>query len=291
LGRGKLHSIKRRIESTRSTEHITHAMEMVATAKVNKVVRLWRSYLGYVDAIDQVVSDCLSEMEELEHPLILKPGFEPKKTSLLTITSDMGLCGSFNLDVLRTAEQFGARHKPAFAGYFVVGTKGWNYLRYRKQNLLYAQDKLYDTPGYSIAEMLANRVLSLFEEGKTDSIQVMFSEFRSSLVQRPTIRPLLPLQLPEPKAGEYRVEYEFEPEPMKFFQSIIPLYLSAHILSFLLEAKVSELYSRQNAMRNATENAENMIERFTLEFNKARQGAITQEIIEIVNGAEALAES
>ncbi|MFP4460763.1 MAG: ATP synthase F1 subunit gamma [Thermotogota bacterium] len=289
MGRGQLRAIKGRIESTRSTEHITHAMEMVATAKVNKAVRNWKSFSSYVERVDELVRDCISGLDE-SHPFLYDSDKSYTKTAVFLITSDMGLAGAYNLDLIRAADEEAKKLGENFGGFMVIGTKGVSNFRYRKKNVLYDEDRFYDKPSFSTAEMLVNRMLDLFEENKADSFKVVYSKFFSSLLQMPKVLDLLPIIPTESKSEgrSYRVEYEFEPEPSKVLDEALPLYLKSHVLNILLEAQVSELYSRQNAMRNATENAENLIERFTLDYNKARQSSITQEIIEIVNGAEAL---
>lgn len=289
MGRGQLRAIKSRIESTRSTEHITHAMEMVATAKVNKALRNWKAFSSYVERVDELVRDCISGLEE-SHSLLFDSEKTYDKTAVFLITSDMGLAGAYNLDLIRAAEEEAEKLGEKFAGYMVIGTKGVSNFRYRKKKVLYDQDRFYDKPRFSTAEMLVNRILDIFEEKKADSFKVVYSKFYSSLLQKPKVLDLLPIRPTENKSKEkaYRIEYEFEPEPTKVLDQALPLYLKSNVLNLLLESQVSELYSRQNAMRNATENAENLIERFTLDYNKARQSSITQEIIEIVNGAEAL---
>lgn len=289
MGRGQLRAIKSRIESTRSTEHITHAMEMVATAKVSKAFRRWKSFSSYVERVDELVRDCISGLEE-SHPLLYDADKKYDKTAVFLITSDMGLAGSFNLDLIRAAEEEAEKFGEKFAGYMVIGTKGVSNFRYRKKKVLYDEDRFYDKPSFSTAEMLVNRMLDLYEEKKADSFKVVYSKFQNSLLQKPRVLDLLPITPTENKSEDraYRIEYEFEPEPPKVLDEALPLYLKSHVLHLLLESQVSELYARQNAMRNATDNAENMIEQFTLDYNKARQSSITQEIIEIVNGAEAL---
>lgn len=291
MGRGKLRSIKQRIDSTRSTQHITHAMEMVATAKVNKVFKSWHSFNDYVEKVDEIVGDCISGLAEQNHPLIEDGSKKHRKTAVILISSDMGLAGAYNLDLFREAESYEKKLGDDFAGFLAVGSKGLGFCKYRKKKILFGEEKFYDMPDYSVAEMLVNRVMAIYKQGKAECFKVLYSKYFGKMAQRPKVYDLLPI-VPNPKdeSVNYRVEYEFEPEPSKILESVIPLYLSSHLLHLLLEAKVSELYSRQNAMRNATENAENLIQRFTLEYNKARQASITQEIIEIVNGAEALKE-
>jgi F-type H+-transporting ATPase subunit gamma len=264
-------------------------MEMVATAKVNKAFRNWHAFSSYVQKVDEIVKDCMSGLNSEEHPLLFSPGKTYKKTAVFLITSDMGLAGAYNLDLIRAAEEEAENLGDRFAGYLVIGTKGLGNFKYRKKKILYGEDRFYDKPNFATAGMLVNQILTLLEDGNADSVKVVYSKFFSSLLQKPKTLDLLPI-VPTERDSEknYRVEYEFEPKASRVLDSAIPLYLSSHIMNILLEAQVSELHSRQNAMRNATENAENLIERFTLEYNKARQASITNEIIEIVNSAEAL---
>ncbi len=291
MGRGMLRSIKQRIESTRSTQHITHAMEMVATAKVNKAFKAWHSFSNYVVKVDEIVGDCIIGLAEENHPLIDDGTKKNRKTAVLLLSSDMGLAGAYNLDLFREAENQETALGEDFAGYIVTGSKGLSYCKYRNKKILFGEEKFYDMPDYSVAEMLVNRIMAIYKDRKAESFKVLYSKFFGKMAQRPKMYDLLPITpKPRDKSVDYRIEYEFEPEPSKILESVIPLYLSSHLLHLMLEAKVSELYSRQNAMRNATDNAENLIQRFTLEYNKARQASITQEIIEIVNGAEALKE-
>jgi len=290
LGRGALHTIRRRIDSTESTQHITHAMEMVAAAKVNKVFRLWKGFTPYLASLRGMIDECVTADPDLEHPLVEKKKVKEEKVLFLVITSDMGLCGSYNLDILRLAEEREEEAKGAFRGHFIIGTKGISYLRYRNKKIFGSVDRFFGTPDFSIADMLSGRILSLLESGEVNTVKVISSHFKSSLLQKPVVTDLLPLKPIQAEKRHLNREYEYEPERNVLLNSLIPLYLSSVLLHLLLEAQVSELYSRQNAMRNATENADNLIEQFTLAFNKARQGFITQEIIEIVNGAEALKE-
>ncbi len=289
MGRGKLHSIKQRIESTKSTQHITHAMEMVATAKTGKIVKLWKEFDHFWKSLDHIMELVQSQGLEDPHPFFSNDHIPLEKTAVVLITSDMGLCGSYNLDLLRAAEEKADQLGNQFAGYLVIGSKGLSYARYHQLPQLFSEEKLYDTPRFSVSELVSNQILNVYEREKADSFVALYSQFASSLIQRPVSVQLLPWMKTQ-KATIPQTEYEFEPPPKTLIQTLVPLYLSARVHSLLLESKVSELFSRQNAMRNATENARTLIDRFTLEFNKARQASITQEIIEIVNGAEALKE-
>lgn len=291
MGRGKLHSIKQRIESTKSTQHITHAMEMVATAKTGKMVKLWKEFDHFWKSLDQLMELVYEQGLEEPHPFFSNDHTSSEKTAVVLITSDMGLCGSYNLDLLRAAEEQADLLDNHFAGYLVIGSKGLSYARYHQLPRLFSEEKLYDTPRFAVSELVSNQILNVYEREKADSFIALYSQFASSLIQRPASVQLLPwMKNQNTPSTDRKTEYEFEPQPMTLIQTLVPLYLSARVHSLLLESKVSELFSRQNAMRNATENARTLIDRFTLEFNKARQASITQEIIEIVNGAEALKE-
>jgi len=265
-------------------------MEMVATAKVGKAYRAWNSFSDYVNKVAEIVLDCIAGLPDQSHPYISDSDSTNDKTAIFVISSDMGLAGSYNQDLFKEAESMEKTLGDNFAGYLTVGARGLSYLKYRKKKILFGEEKLYDLPSYSIAELLINRILSLHEERILNNFVLIHSKFYGRMLQKPVTNKLLPIEPSQKKVEDYRIEYEFEPSPEKILNSIIPLYLSSHLLSSLLEAKVSELYARQNAMRNATENADGLISRFTLAYNKERQSSITQEIIEIVNGAEALKE-
>jgi len=288
LSRGKLQTVKRRISSTISTMHITRAMEMVARAKVQKTEKIWANYRRFSQKYLNVFYKIIS-WGEISNP-ILKVDEQPlKKTAILLISSDMGLCGSYSSEVIRMAEIEAHKLGERFKGYFVVGLKASNYFKYQGIKMLRFWEKLYDIPNYDISQLIVDEILDHFDKGEIDSLKIVYTKKVSTLAQVPKIVDFIPISVEKGEVTSEK-EYEFEPEPQELFKRFIPEFLSARLLDYLMEAKVSELYARQNSMKNATENAEDIIENLTLQYNKLRQASITQEIIEIVNGSEALKE-
>ncbi|MCD6253222.1 MAG: ATP synthase F1 subunit gamma [Thermotogae bacterium] len=284
MSKGRLRQIQRRIQSTGSIMQITRAMEMVARAKVQKVEKQLAAVRRFEQEVTRIVSHIVTQ--GIDHPL-LKPG---GKKAILVLTSDMGLCGAFNTDLMKKAEDEASSLADEFAGYMVVGARGAAHFRKDPKTLMILE-KLYDVPDFATAERLVDRILEGLENGTFQGLKVVHSKFRSALIQRASSYDLIPVTICEPEKGEgYRKDWEFEPEVEEHMDRYLFLYLAAKLFSSMFETKVSEFYARMNAMKNATENAEEVIRRLTLDFNKARQAAITQEIIEVVNGAESLKE-
>jgi len=288
LSRGKLRTVKRRISSTVSTMHITRAMEMVARAKAQKAEKVWVNYKKfsqkYLDVLYKIIS-----WGNVSNPILKSEDQSLSKTAILLISSDMGLCGSYSSEIIRLAENEARKLGEKFKGYFVVGMKAANYFRYQKIEALRFWEKLYDIPNYDISQLIIDEILDRFDRGEIDSLKVVYTKKVSTLAQVAKVVDLIPIPIENNKI-DTRKEYEFEPNPEDLLKRFIPEFLSALLLDYLMEAKVSELYARQNAMKNATENAEDIIDSLTLQYNKLRQASITQEIIEVVNGSEALKE-
>ncbi len=276
MSRGKLREIKKKVEATKSLMKITRAMEMVARAKVRKFERAFKAFKEYMGEIERIKENML--VERLEHPLTLGEG----STLVVVVTSDLGLCGAYNSEIIKTAEELGKKIAD-LKGYIVIGSRGVPH--FRKNNLIKGYEKLYDFPNFDVASLFANHIIDLVESGGVGKVKVIYSEFINALIQRPKVIDIVPI-----KAEVKNPNVEYEPGIEDMLDSFLYFYLTSKIMEILYEAKVSEYYSRQNAMKNATDNANEMIRTLTLEYNKARQASITQEIIEIVNGAEALKE-
>ncbi len=276
VSRGRLRIIKKKVEATKNLMKITRAMEMVARAKVRKFEREFAKYKEYMKELERIREKL--PLKGLEHPLTVGYG----KTLILVISTDLGLCGAFNSEIFRRAEEEYSRIAD-FAGFIVVGSRGVSH--FRRKGLVKAYEKLYDIPNMNIASSIMDHTLQYMRENGVGKLTVVYGEYVNALVQRPAVVELIPL---EENAGDENVE--FEPEVSAMIDDFLFFYLSSKLMYYMFETKVSELYSRQNAMKNATDNANEMIRNLTLEYNKARQASITQEIIEIVNGAEALKE-
>ncbi len=269
MSRRKLRSVKARIQSTASLMKITRAMEMVARARVRKLEESFSKIKKFTDAVEQIKEHV--DFSWCEHPFVTGKG----KPILIVVSSDMGLCGAFNAEIIREAEH---RLKD-FDGLITIGSKATAYFS-KNSKLIKSYQRMYDVPTLNFAAALMEDVLKI-----TGNVHVIYAKFINKLVQRPVYLQLTPV------AGGKKIErYEYEPQPDELAANFVSFYVATKFYSMLYETKVSEMYARQNAMRNATENAKEMIRTLTLEYNKARQASITQELIEIVTGAEALKE-
>jgi F-type H+-transporting ATPase subunit gamma len=275
MGRGKLRTIKNRIDSTKSTMKITKAMEMVASARINRVNRTIEPVRTYARYAKSVLSKVKPETDN-------KFFKQSEGTLIFAITTDMGLCGSFNSDIVSFARNKALEHSD-FKGFYVVGSKGTADFKSDSKMLL-SRTKLYDIPGPDSAKLVLEDLLSLREKYSCGKIEVVYGEFRNALIQRPKCVQLLPIQY----EGKETASYEYEPTDEKLIDEIAYLYMLSQVYTLIFETKVSEYYARRNAMKNATDNAQNLIGDLTLAYNKMRQDSITQELIEIVNGAQAL---
>ncbi|MDK2885566.1 MAG: F-type H+-transporting ATPase subunit gamma [Thermosipho sp. (in: thermotogales)] len=272
MSRGKLLQIKRRVQSTESLKKITKAMEMVATARVKKVERNLQNIREFLNESKRLI-----ENVELEgnHPFLTGNG----KKGLVVLSTDMGLCGAFPTEIARYALHVVEKENIDYV--YAVGAKTIPYFRkYEKTRRIY--DRVYDIPTFDFAQTVMH---DLLEDG-VGSVFVVYGKFKNKLIQKPELVKIVPLE----KKTIRESRYEYEPDVEELTDSILKFFVSANIYSLAYETKVSELYARQNAMRNATENAEEVIRELTLAFNKERQASITQELIEIVAGAQALQE-
>ncbi|MBO8160896.1 MAG: ATP synthase F1 subunit gamma [Thermosipho sp. (in: Bacteria)] len=272
MSRGRLLQIKRRVQSTESLKKITKAMEMVATARVKKIEK-------NLDNVREFLNETRRLLENVEfegnHPFLTGQG----KKALLVISTDMGLCGAFPAELSRYALHVIEKENIDYV--YAIGTKTVPYFRKNpKTRRIY--ERVYDVPTFDFANTVMHDML---DDG-VGNIYVIYGKFKNRLMQKPELKKIVPLERNTLKV--YR--YEYEPNVEELTESLIQFYVSASIYSLAYETKVSELYARQNAMRNATENAEEVIRELTLELNKERQASITQELIEIVSGAQALQE-
>jgi F-type H+-transporting ATPase subunit gamma len=283
---------------------ITKAQELIATSRIAKAQARVEAARPYTDGITGVVS-ALAETAALDHPLLVERE-NPQRAGVLVVTSDRGLAGGYNANVLRRAEELQAllREQGKEPVLYVIGRKGVNYYRFRQRELAGSWTGFSEQPTYAAAAEAARTLVNGFLVGteyeehadtdeattSVDEIHIVYTEFRSMLTQTPAANRLAPLEV------EYGAEdvgpspsYEFESDPEELFGSLLPRYLSARVWTALLEAAASESASRRRAMKAATDNANDLIRDLTLEANRARQAQITQEISEIVGGVDALA--
>jgi F-type H+-transporting ATPase subunit gamma len=301
-----LKTIRKRITSVKATQKITRAMKMVAGARLNRAQQRITALRPYALKIHEVLAGVSSAMLAKQtdneysgsgtgdgvHPLLERRA--EKNVLLLVLSGDRGLAGAFNANVSKAAFREWREKKEAGAEVHVVtvGKKGREYLARRKATITHDFPKLFDALDLGKARMVSEWVIAKFVKGEVDSVYIVYNEFKSAITQQTVVEPLLPLPEPPPrKEGALEpTEYQFEPNERGVLEHLMPMYIEVSIYRALLESQASEFGARMTAMDAATRNAKDMISRLTLVYNRARQAAITKELMEIIGGAEALKE-
>lgn len=278
-----MRDIRRRIKSVENTQKITRAMKMVAAAKLKRAQERAEGARAFSDKTREIFINVAGAAVDGSHPLLVAR--EGEKVGYIVLTSDRGLAGGYNVKLLN--EVVPHIQNKSKTSLITIGRKGRDYFRRRGYNIISEYLAIDDAPGITLAQKIAKEVIHLYEAEVVDKVYLCFMKFRTALTQIPTILPLLPI-VPEESTEERKTEYIYEPSAAEVLDWILPKYLENIIFSALLEAKASEFGARMNAMDSATENAQEMIEKLVLSYNRARQAAITTEISEIVGGAEAL---
>lgn len=274
--------IRRRIRSVRNMQQITKAMKMVSAAKLRKAQLKLNAARPYAHQLQGVLERLAQAPVDVVHPLLQERPVQ--KVVYVVITSDRGLCGGYNANLIRKTAGMIAE-TPQEVKLVTVGRKGRDFFRRGKIEFLAEFVALGDEPSYNQAKQIAQEVVRLYEQGEADEVYLLYTEFVTAMTQRPSQVKLLPIKQPE---GEQSKQYIFEPSPEAILNSLLPKYVETQIFRTLLEGKASEQGARMTAMSSATDNAKDMIERLSLIMNRARQAAITKEISEIVGGAAAL---
>jgi F-type H+-transporting ATPase subunit gamma len=280
-----LKALRKRISTVRSTQQITKAMKMVAAAKLRRAQDAAERARPYAAKMTEMFGAVVAEVTEPTHPLLARR--EAQRIELVVVTSDRGLCGGYNANLLRHAEAFVREHAGQRIVVTAVGRKACEYFRRRGGTLVGERTEIMSHPVIESARAIATGLTERFAGETTDAVYLLYNRFRSAISQVPTVTPLLPVSLPQ---GDERqsVEYLFEPPRPELLATLLPRYLETLLMQALLESIASEHGARMTAMENATKNASEMIGRLTLSMNRARQAAITTELMEIVSGAEAL---
>ena len=279
-----LKALRKRVSTVRSTQQITKAMKMVAAAKLRRAQEAAERARPYSAKLSEMFAAVVGEIEPESHPLLARR--DERRIDLVVITSDRGLCGGYNTNLIRKAEAFVREHQGADVQLTIVGRKALEYFRRRAAKIASQRIGFAQQPASETAAGLAQELTTRFINAETDAVYLVYSAFRSAISQVPTVTQLLPVPLPENR--EETVEYIFEPERPALLARLLPAYIAALLTQSILEALASEQGARMSAMDNATRNASDMIERLTLSMNRARQATITTELMEIVSGAEAL---
>jgi F-type H+-transporting ATPase subunit gamma len=280
-----MREIKRSIKSKQNMKQITKAMEMVAAAKLRRSQEAAIAARPYTDKMKEVVSSIASGAGSSKHPMLQSRPI--KRTAYLVITSDRGLAGGYNANILRKVLLTIKENHQSSDEYavFVIGRKGRDFFKRRGIALAEEITGLSDSPKFSDIKAIAASAVKGFETGTYDELYLAYNEFHNAMTQIPLLKRLLPLD--QIQLGGDKADYEYEPSPEEVLNVLLPKYAETLVFSAVLEGKASEFGARMTAMGNATKNATKMISALTLTYNRARQAAITQEIAEIVGGANA----
>ena len=281
-----LRDIKRRIRSVESTKQITKAMEMVAAARLRKAQAKVESARPYGLKMQQMLESLAGAAASLHHPL-----FEERKVNsslLVVVAADRGLCGSYNSNIMRSALQYVKESPKDSVKLGLVGKKSVDFFKKRPFPIAFKIPHTGGIADMQIVRSLANDITKSYENKEIDEVRLLYTQFISTTKHKLTLEKFLPIEKPDQADEEMPTQYIFEPSAEEIFSSLVPRYCLTKILTALLEAFASEFGSRMISMSNATKNAGEMIEHLTLVRNKARQAAITTELLDIVGGAEAL---
>jgi len=296
-----LQDIRRRIASVKNTRKITKALELVAGARLRRAQTRIEEMRPYADRMQELMVGTARAASSFRNLALMQRREEVKAVAIVVVTGDRGLAGPFNGQVLRRAFELEreARREGRDVRWLVTGRKGASTLRFRRYQLAGEWAGFADKPRYADAQAVAHTLAELYTSEEVDRVVLVYNRFVSALVQRVTTSDLLPIPEEVLQPGEaepteeheraFRGDFIYEPEPEEILQRLLPVYLETEIYRALLESAASFLASQMTAMRNASKNAGELIDRYTLAMNRARQAEITQEILEVVAGADALA--
>lgn len=281
-----MRDIKRRRNSIASTQQITKAMKLVSTVKLQKTKMRAERSKPYFDKMYATVTSMLAKSGTIEHPY-LKPQSSTKKAVIL-ITSNRGLAGGYNSNVIKTVT--GSDLKAEDIVLFTVGSKGREYFARRNYEIAKEYNEVIENPMFSDAKEICEEVLKRYVSGEVGEIYIAYTYFKNTVVHEPRLLKLLPIQVDEAdiEAAKSNSLMNYEPQEEEALEIIIPKYMTSILYGALVEAVASENGARMQAMDSATSNADEMIEKLTLQYNRARQGSITQELTEIIAGANAI---
>jgi F-type H+-transporting ATPase subunit gamma len=299
-----LRELRGRIRSAGSIKKITKAQELIATSRIGRAQARLQSARPYAFEITRMLTT-LADEAALDHPLLVERP-EPKRAGVLVVSSDRGLCGGYNAGIFRRSEELFSllRQEGRTPVLYTVGRKALNYYKFRNWDITGSWTGFSEQPKYENAAEIASTLVDAFmlgagDEGESESdiegvdeLHIVYTEFKTMMSQTAVAHRIAPMVVEYVgEERELRTLYSFEPDATTLFESLLPRYLSTRIYAALLESAASELASRQRAMKSATDNADDLIKALTLEANRERQAQITQEISEIVGGANALADA
>jgi F-type H+-transporting ATPase subunit gamma len=291
-----LRDIKRRITSVQSTQKITSAMKMVAAAKLRRAQDAIESGRPYAQRMRETLEEVAAGSPDAEHRLFDRREEKKNRTlEIVVVTSDRGLAGAFNSQITKTVDALIAKREHGYDQIRVscVGKKAADYYKRRRPSQLELVHLVRATVTYGEAQGLAKNIMERFLDDQVDEVVLVYNEFKSTMTQTPRIVQLLPFQASESEADgeqeeEDKIEHEIEPSPESLLATLVPRAVEVEVYRAMLENQAGEHAARMTAMESATKNTEELIEKLTLQYNRARQAAITRELVEIVTGAQAL---
>lgn len=275
--------IKNRIRSTENTQKVTRAMEMVSVAKLNRIGRKLHGLGPYVLALDELMHDFVNSQSGFVHPFF-KVRDDLDKLCLCLITSDSSLCGAYNINIIRLAEQFINLHGKEKVSLFCIGRKGFNYFKKYNIEILNAYIGMNGRYSEKVIQEIENNLIDVFISGKVAQVHIAYTHSQTALIQKPIIEKFLNIEY----APTRKIDYILEPGRNEILEEIIPKYISMKLRLIILNAFSAEHSSRTVAMKTATDNAKELLQNLILLRNKVRQASITQEIMEIISSSEAL---
>ena len=277
--------LRRRIRSVKNTQQITKAMKMVAAAKLRRAQDRMFAARPYAGGLRTVLASLLARVDLTRHPL-LQPREEEKKILLIVVTADKGLCGAFNTNVIRAAQNAIVSRDWESVELLPIGRKGNDFFKRRTTPIRRHATQVFQALSLETAREIATAITEEFVAGEIDAVYVVYNEFKSIIAQTVKVERLLPIERPT-EAPANEIDYIYEPGPEQILSDLLPKHIEFQLYRVLLESAAAEQGARMTAMESATKNASDMISSLTLSYNRIRQAAITKEIIEIVSGAAA----
>ncbi|WP_423129487.1 ATP synthase F1 subunit gamma [Gaoshiqia sp. Z1-71] len=289
---GSLKEIRTRISSVKTTRQVTSAMKMVSAAKLKKAQDAILQIRPYADKLSEILGSLSASLENAGGSIYTEQR-EPEQVLLVLISSNRGLCGAFNSSIAKTAldlafDRYARQLKNGKLDFLVIGKQGEKYLKARRMNVTGQANEIFDNLNFEQVSKLAENLMTDFAANAYDRIELVYNEFKNAAVQVCTTEQFLPVEISREEKGAANYDFIYEPSKEKIVQELIPRSLKIQLFKALLDSNAAEHGARMTAMHKATDNATELIQELTLTFNKARQAAITNEILEVTNGAEAL---
>jgi F-type H+-transporting ATPase subunit gamma len=284
-----LKDIKKRISSVKNTQQITKAMKMVAAAKLRRAQEAAVAARPYAEKLHTVLANLAERKEADAHPLLVERG--KGRALVVLMSADRGLCGGFNANVSKEAERFIRHNDEGYADLdlMIIGRKGRDFLKNRiGDHIVKVHEDITGNLSYKTAQVIGEEIVAAYTEETYDAVYIIYNAFQSAIVQNVTLEQVLPIQPNAEAADEAAIDYVYEPSRIEVLGEILPKMVEVQIFRGLLESNASEQGARMAAMDSASRNASDMIAKLTLQYNRARQAAITTELTEIISGAESL---